>query len=376
MLKVAVNTRLLLYNRLEGIGRFMFETLSRIVKNHPEVEFHFIFDRPFHSDFIFGKNVIPHVLFPQARHPFLFYIWFEWQMPRLLQKINPDVFLSPDGYLSLRTQVKQLPVIHDLNFAEYPNDLPKLMSKYYNYYFPKFAKKAERIVTVSHFSKKDIEQRFEIDAKRIDVVYNAAGENFTLLSEEQKHKIRHKFTEGKPYFMFLSSIHPRKNLGMLLKAFDRFKSKNMNDVQLLIVGEKYYWTKELQQQFENVKHKSDIIFIGRLQSNEVNQLLAASIALVYISYYEGFGIPIVEAFHSGTAVITSNVTAMPETAGNAALLVDPFNENDITNAMWQLYTDNDLRNELIAKGLERRWVFSWEQAANDLWNSITKITNA
>ena len=98
MKKVAVNTRLLLKGRLEGLGTFEHQVLQQLVKNHPEVEFHFIFDRPYNEQFIYEPNVVPHVLFPQARHPFLFIWWFDYSITRLLKKIKPDVFFSPDGY--------------------------------------------------------------------------------------------------------------------------------------------------------------------------------------------------------------------------------------------------------------------------------------
>lgn len=145
---------MLLKDKMEGIGYFSSETLKRMVSQHPEHTFLFIFDRQFHRDFIFSENIIPVVAFPPARHPFLWYWWFEFSIPKILKRYQPDVFLSPDGYLSLRDKTPALPVIHDINFKHYPADLPFLFSKYYNHYFPLFAKKAQRIATVSEFSKK------------------------------------------------------------------------------------------------------------------------------------------------------------------------------------------------------------------------------
>ncbi|HPB25791.1 MAG TPA: hypothetical protein PLE11_08500, partial [Bacteroidales bacterium] len=141
-MNIAVNTRLLLDNRLEGIGWFTFETLRRIVTAHPEHTFYIIFDRPYHKKFIFSDNVVPVVVGPQARHPLLFYLWFEFSVPRVLKRIKADVFLSPDGYGSLRCRVQQLLVMHDLNFEHYPKDLPWIISRYYRYFFPRFARKA------------------------------------------------------------------------------------------------------------------------------------------------------------------------------------------------------------------------------------------
>ena len=137
-MKIAINCRLLLKNKLEGIGWYSFEIVSRIVKNHPEHDFYFLFDRPFHPDFVFAKNVKPIVLSPQARHPFLWYLWFEFSVSKFLKKNNIDLFFSPDGYLSLNTNVKTLLTIHDLNFEHFPEQLPFLTRKYYQYFTPKF----------------------------------------------------------------------------------------------------------------------------------------------------------------------------------------------------------------------------------------------
>ena len=177
-MKIAVNTRLLLPDKLEGIGWVAFETLKRITQAHPEHEFYFIFDRKWDERFIFSDNIIPIVAKPQARHPFLYYLWFEWSIPRILKKIKADVFLSPDAYLSLKTNVKSIAVFHDLNFEHYPEDLPFLERKYYCYFFPRYARKAAQIVTVSQFSKKDIMNLYDVPSEKISVVYNGANEEF------------------------------------------------------------------------------------------------------------------------------------------------------------------------------------------------------
>lgn len=125
-MKIAVNTRLLLKNRLEGIGWFTYETMKRIAQWHPEHEFFFLFDRPYDPKFIFSNNITPVVLYPQSRHPILWYLWFEVSVKRFLKSNSIDLFISPDGYMSLSSDVPQLGIIHDINFFHYPNDLPLL----------------------------------------------------------------------------------------------------------------------------------------------------------------------------------------------------------------------------------------------------------
>lgn len=371
-MKIAVNTRLLLKNRLEGIGWFSYETLLRITKNHPEHTFYFIFDRPYHNDFIFEKNVIPVVLSPQARHPILFIIWFEISVARFLRKIKPDVFLSPDGYLSLFAKTPSLPVIHDINFEHYPKDLPWIIEKYYRYFFPRFAKKAKRIATVSEFSKQDIIQHYNINASNIDVVYNGFNPVFETKSEEENKKTRLIYSDGKPFFVFVGALLPRKNLQNLFLAFEMFKKQTQSEAKLVIVGEKKWWTPSIEQAYSFVSDKKSVVFTGRLNPKELNHVLSASIALTYVSYFEGFGIPILEAYQCGTCVITSNVTSMPEVAGIGALLVDPFSVDQIADAMGMLESDTQLRDSLIRNSKNQLVKFSWDKTADNLWQSIEK----
>jgi len=371
-LEIIVNTRLLIKNKLDGIGRFSNETLKLITQQHPEHHFYFLFDRNFDDEFIFADNITPLVISPQARHPVLFYLWFEHSVAPLLNKIKPDLFLSPDGYLSLNSNVKQLPVFHDLNFIHYPNDVPWLVKKYYNYFFPRFAKKATRIATVSEFSKTDICKTFDIGFEKIDVVYNGASSIFKPVTDEVKIEIKKKYAGDCDYFLFVGSLHPRKNIVNLFTAFDTFKNNTNSIFKLIVVGSKYYWTTEMENCYNNLIHKNDVVFCGRIDDNELAKITASAYAVTYIPYFEGFGIPIIEAMQCGVPVITSNVTSMPEIASNAALLVNPLNTNEIALAMQKIVDDNCCRKQYIEKGIQRASVFTWQKTADLLWESIEK----
>jgi glycosyltransferase involved in cell wall biosynthesis len=371
-LTIAVNTRLLLKNKLEGIGWFTYETLKRIVINHPEHQFIFLFDRPYSEEFIFSSNVTPLQIGLPARHPFLFYLWFEWAIPKALKKLNADLFLSTDGYLSLSVNLPQLPVMHDLNFEHYPNDLPFLMSNYYRYYFPKFAQKAKRIATVSEASKADIANLYKIDENKIDVIYNGASEWFYPISEGEKDVIKKQYSKGKSYFLYVGSLHPRKNLSNLLKAYDLFRKQTESDTQLLIVGEKYYWTSEMEKTYNSMHYKDDVHFTGRLFEEKLGKVMAAAQALVYVSYFEGFGIPMIEAMNAEVPVLASNVSCMPEIAGEAAYYVNPFDVQNIADGLKEMDRNEHLKKQLIQKGKEQKQKFSWDKTAEKLWKSIEK----
>jgi Glycosyltransferase len=259
--------------------------------------------------------------------------------------------------------------VHDLNFEHFPKDLPKLDLWHYKKFFPRFARKAKRIVTVSEFSKDDICACYQIDPKKIDVAYNGANDAFKPIPKEEQETVRQHYTGGVPYFMFVGSLHPRKNLARLFSAFDLFKTKTGSDVKLLIVGQKRWWTDSIKQAYDQMKNKDEVIFCGRLDDEELRLVTAAAFASVYVSYFEGFGIPIIEAFRCNTPVITSNVTSMPEVAGNAALLVDPFSVASIAEGLEKML-DQNLRLDLIEKGKLQKELFSWDKAADQVWSSM------
>ena len=372
---IAVNTRLLLPEKLEGIGWFTRETLSRITNDHPEHQFLFIFDRPYADEFIFSGNITPIVLSPPTRHPILWFIWFELQIPRILRKYKADLFFSPDGYLSLNTRVRQLAAIHDINFAHRPKDLPWLKAKYYNYFFPKFARKAKRIVTVSYFSKEDINRTYKIDSDKVDVVYNGVNTSYTPTPEVENFKTKQFYSFGKDYFLFIGSLHPRKNICGLLRAFDAFRTSVDSEIKLLIVGESMFKTSDIELTYEGMRYKDDVVFTGRLNNEELHHVLGASLALTFVPYFEGFGIPVIEAMNAGVPVICSNTTSLPEVGGNAVLYVDPFSLSQIRDAMIRIYREKELRDSLIEKGFVQKGKFSWDKTAELLWGSIQICVN-
>lgn len=374
-MKIAVNTRLLLKDRLEGIGWFSHECLSRIVLQHPEHQFYFLFDRKYDDSFVYAPNVTPIVAYPQARHPYLWYLFFEVGVPYQLRRIRPDLFLSTDGWVPTRAQsVPMVDVIHDLNFVHQPDFIEKkTVKRYYDRFFPQFAQRADRIATVSEFTRQDIHQQYGIPLSKIDVVYNGANEVFRPLSLSEQAQVKAQYTQGCDYFLFVGLIHKRKNLANIFRAFDAFKKSQESDAKLVIVGDKKWWQGEIEDTYLTMQYRDEVIMMGRQQRDTLARLYASARALVYASLFEGFGIPIVEAFRAETAVITSNVTSMPEVAGDAAAIVDPASVEAITAAMARLWNEDEYRQSLIEKGRTRRELFSWEQTADKLWKTIETV---
>ncbi len=375
-MKIAINTRFLLQNQMEGVGWFTYEVLRRLVTQHPEDEFIFLFDRPYSPEFIFAENVTPVVIFPPARHPLLWYWWFEWSIPAALKKHRPDVFFSPDNYLSLSTKVKTVLVMHDIAHVHYPGEVPFLAEKYYRHFVPKFVKKAHKIVSVSDFTKADICRHYAVDPSKIAVACNGCKEYFKTIPPSEKEKIKQQYAEGEDYFFYIGAIHPRKNIHRLILAFDQFKKTTKASVKLLLGGRFAWQTGEIKDAFEKAEFKKDIVFLGYLKNEELPGFIGSALALTYVSLFEGFGVPLLEAMHTETPIITSNVSSMPEVAGNAALLIDPNSVISIAGAMEIIYKDEDLRRTLIENGRQQRKKFNWQIATDIIYEALKEAAGS
>lgn len=366
---------MLLKGKLEGIGWFTHESLKRIVANHPEHHFFFFFDRPFDPSFVFAPNVTPIVLSPQARHPILFYWWFEFSIPLALKKYKIDLFLSPDNYASLKTKVPTCLVIHDLAFEHFPSHVKGSHLKHYRKFIPKFVRKAKQIATVSEFTKQDIIQHYGIAPENIDVVYNGAHSQYTPLSFEDRQAVKQKFTGGNEFFLFTGALHPRKNIINLLKAFVKFKRRQRSAMKLVMVGRMAWLSKDIEEAKNKMPFKEDVVWLGYQDVEELAKITASAYAMVYPSLFEGFGIPILESLVCNIPVITSETSSMPEVAGNAGLMVDPLDVDDIAAKMELIYKDENLRNRLIAAAPEQAEKFGWDKTAEKLWLAMMKCVN-
>lgn len=372
-MRIAINTRFLLPGKLEGIGWFTWEVSRRLVERHPDWEFIFLFDRPWDPAFVPGPNVVPVLASPPARHPVLWWIWFELTLPRLLRRYGATHFLSFDGFCSLGASQPTLMVTHDIAHVHFPAQIPPLVRWYYHYFVPKYLNRAEQIVTVSEYSKKDIVERYQISPEKIHVACNGCRSNFRPLTEAEKAETRAQYADDQEYFFYLGAVHPRKNVARLIAAFDRFKELTKAPVLLLIGGRLSWQTGEVREAFDTAFHNQDIRLLGYVDDDALPRLTGAALALTYVSLFEGFGVPLLEAMHGETSVITSNTSSMPEVAGKAAWLVDPYDVEAITKAMVECYTDHNKRAELIKNGREQRKQFSWDRAVSVIEKAMVEF---
>ncbi len=372
---IAVNTRFLLDDYLEGYGYFIYESFKRIVRNNPQHQFIFIFDRPYKERFVFAPNITPVIAGPTARHPLLWKLWYDIKIPAILRNVKADVFVSCDGFCSLRTKVPQCLVVHDLAFLHFPLFIKKSHLLYYKRNTPRFLAKVNRIATVSEFSKNDIEKTYQIAVEKTDVVYSAAKEIFKPITAAVKNEVKEKYTAGKEYFIYTGAIHPRKNLMNLLKAFSLFKKRQQTGMKLVLAGRLAWKYESFTKSMETYKYRNDVVLTGYIDEEELAKLTGAAYAMVYPSLFEGFGVPVLEAMQCGVPVITSSGTSMQEIAKEAALYANPGEINEIAEKMMLIYKDENLKKQLAENGKNIAEQYSWDKTAELLWNSILKACN-
>ena len=384
MAVVVINTRLVVPGKLDGIGWFTLETVQRMTAAHPEHHFHLLFDRTPPEDLFPGENVECHWIWPPARRPFLLDIWFDWAVPRFLKKTAADLFVSPDGFLSAKTDIPQVAVQHDLNFEHHPEWLPERVARHYRRRFPDAARRAVRLATVSQFSAEDIHHRYGVPSDRIDVVYNGVGSAYDLgltqvRAEQMEQATRARYTQGRPFFIFIGTQHPRKNLEGLFEAFRMYR-ENGGTWDLMLVGTALWRRRQFDAQQSlaqlPVHLKDHVHTSGWLPQNELAELLSSAGALVFIPWFEGFGIPMVEAFATGTPVIHGNRTSLPEVADGAGLEVDPGDAAGVAAAMQKVECEPALGKALVARGRDRAEHFSWTKTAESLWACIAAAGRA
>jgi len=370
---IAVNTRHLLVNRLEGVGIVTDEVMRRIAINHPEDQLDYYFDRQFDHRFIHASNVHGHALPPVTRLPMLIRFWLDYPVRWHVQKQTPDIFFSPDGFIPLGMSTPKVSMFHDVAYLRYPEFLQPRISAFYKKWIPRYLAYTDHIITVSEFSKSEIVSGYNIHPDKISVVHNGITDSYKPVPEDIKKETRNKYADGHPYFLYLGAIHPRKNIHTLVQAFNQFKSEHKSDTQLVLAGRASWQTQEVTNAIANSPWKNEIKLPGYISTVEAVTLVGSAEVMIYPSFYEGFGLPLVEAMACGVPVICSNVSSLPEVAGNAALLFDPNDSNALAHQMNTITTDHSLREKMIGLGHQRTGDFSWDTAADKIYSILERF---
>ena len=287
------------------------------------------------------------------------FLWSQLFLPlNLIFNNKNDVFFSPAHYIPRFSTIPTIVTIHDLSFLYYPTDfLKKDLYKLKNW-TKQSIKKSKKIIAVSESTKSDIIKFYGVSENKIKVIYNGF----------EKSPLRSSSYEGqakiKNYVLFVGTIQPRKNLEVLIDAFDKFLKIN-KDFKLIIAGKKGWLYESIFEKVKMMKLEKKVIFTDFVSDATLQELYKNAFCLVLPSFYEGFGIPILEAMNESCPVISSNKSSLPEVGGDAALYFDPKDSDQLVSQLNNLKNHEDLRNTLIANGKQRIKLFSWKKCAEE-----------
>ncbi|HPV70612.1 MAG TPA: glycosyltransferase family 1 protein [Candidatus Magasanikbacteria bacterium] len=284
------------------------------------------------------------------------------------QHLEEEIILFvPAHVLPLVCPAKTLITIHDLGGVRFAKGY-SFFERFYTYFATWFALKKGQVIVPSQFVFQELSYFFKENSHKIKVVYNAFDkQSFQLSQKNQSASVIKKYGLTGNYFFSIGRLEEKKNTVGIIQAFNFFRQKSTQSWQLVLLGKPGFGFEKVTQEIANSPFAGDIIIPGWVEQGDVPFLMAGAQALLLPSFYEGFGIPILEAFAMGVPVITSNLTSMPEVSGGAALLVNPYKPQEISKAMYLISTQENLVKALVEKGLNRAQEFDWRKTAQDIF---------
>jgi glycosyltransferase involved in cell wall biosynthesis len=285
-------------------------------------------------------------------------------VPWVLLRERPDLFHAPHYVLPPAVTCRSVVTIHDCIHLMFPQYLPnRLASMYARVSMWNAARRSDRILTVSEASKRDILRFFDVPPEKVVVVYNAIDERFWVApSDDDVARVRERYQLDQRFVLYVGNIKPHKNLVRLIEAFAQLRSGGFDDLKLLIIGDEISKLPALRRAVHGHKLHKHVRFLGYLPDETLAILYRLAAVFVFPSLYEGFGLPPLEAMASGTPVVTSNVSSLPEVADDAAVLVDPNDSRAIADGVRRVLSDPALAASLRERGLLRAREFSWERS--------------
>lgn len=370
-----------------GIGMVEIELCKRIVRSYPENDYRFTFfslrntaekkerivERTDEKAIVKAFPLLSSGLYKMIGSVLpLPYRMFFGGKSEITHFFN---FIIPFG-----VKGKKVCTIHDLAFKRYPETVNLKTRKYLEYSIKKTIKRADKIVVVSKFTADELVELYGVPKEKIAVIYN--GVDFNLynenVSKERKDEVLAKrdLKDGS-YFFYLGTIEPRKNIyrmvGAYAKCVSRLKAEGKEAPRLVLGGRLGWYYDEILQRIKSENIEDNIRLLGYIDENEKPALYSGSLAFMFPSLYEGFGLPVAEAMACGTPVLTSNSTSLAEIAGNSAVLCDPLSEDDIAEGMYRLATEQSLREKLSKEGPLRAKEFDWDSSAEALYELYKSV---
>jgi glycosyltransferase involved in cell wall biosynthesis len=300
------------------------------------------------------------------------------RVPVVLQRERVTLFHAPHYVLPPLVRCRSVVTIHDCIHLMFPQYLPnRIALAYARTSIRLAARRATRVLTVSESSKRDILRFVDTEPEKIDVIYNAYDERFGVEPrEEDVVRVRERFQLHDEFVLYVGNVKPHKNLERLIEAFDRVRKRGLDHLKLVIIGDEISKYTSLRRAVHKHQLHKYVRFLGYVPEETLAVMYRLAGVFVFPSLYEGFGLPPLEAMASGTPVVTSNVSSLPEVAGDAALLVDPYDPESIAGGIERVLTDEQLRRDLRRKGVARAKQFSWEQSVGrvrEIYEQVSSV---
>ncbi len=358
-MRIGIDARLVYYHQA-GIGQYILRLTQALAQLDQDDQFILFTSRKDRTQIVDRPNFKRKKLWTPSHHRFE-----PWALSIELARFALDVLHSPDFIPPARTRGASVITVHDLAFLLYPRFLTRPSARYYGQ-VDIAARRADHIIAVSESTKRDTVRLLGVPEEKISVIHEAAHPLFTpITNEEPLARTCARYRLPRDFILFVSTIEPRKNLPTLLHAFRRLRDEYKSQVTLAIAGQRGWLAEEVDAVVDELKLGEAVRFLGGVPNEELVYLYNAAKLFVLPSFYEGFGLPPLEAMACGTPVVCSNTSSLPEVVGDAGCLIDPNDVDELTVALWRLLSDENLRRELRSKGLRRAQIFSWERAARE-----------
>jgi glycosyltransferase involved in cell wall biosynthesis len=356
-----------------GIGTYIRNLLRQLARLDRDTEF-VVFCRPEDREALtaLGENFRP-----VAEHAANYSIGEQFSIPLAVWRERVTLFHAPHYVLPALVRCRSVVTIHDCIHLMFPQYLPsRLALQYARTSIALATSRATRVMTVSESSKRDILRFFEAPAEKIDVIYNAYDERFTVEPrEEDVVRVRERYQLHDEFVLYAGNVKPHKNLERLIDAFDLVRKRGLDHLKLVIIGDDISKYTALRRAVHQHQLHKFVRFLGYLPEETLAVMYRLAGVFVFPSLYEGFGLPPLEAMASGTPVVTSNVSSLPEVAGDAAVLVDPYDAHAIAEGIHRVLTDETLRRDLRKKGVARAGMFSWETSVRRVHKIYMQVAN-
>ena len=383
---IGIDIRMLARGMKTGVEEYTTNLLANMLSLDQNIRYKLFYNGYQKIKLDYDWLKFPNVELRQYRIPNRFldaslYFFDYPKIDKLLKEV--DVFFSPHIFLSsVSKKCKSVMTFHDLSFEKYP-EFYSASKNYWHFSMnpKKQARKTDKIIAVSESTKNDLVGLYNINPEKIKVIYSGINPVSSIQYPVSSiSKIKKKYNLPEKYILYLGTLEPRKNIIGLIKAFEIFKTKlksrgrhsgmSPSGFKLVIAGSKGWLYRDIFKTVKNSPVKNDIIFTGFIDDEDKSILYSQAELFVYPSFYEGFGFPPLEAMACGTPVITSNFSSLPEAVGDAAIMINPYNLDELYRAMEMVLNDDKLKNTLIKKGFEQTKKFSWQKCARETLDFI------